>query len=220
MEFKDWWKDFKSYHKGDKDGGLEELRHLKIVVASFSDDKRTAIIDELININKIVHACELIQLFGNTRQKRWIREKFSEWITTKSDKSIAHEYLMTILKTFEASDMELVRVYFNEQRGKWFHIPVELYSIDKSIFLDSFEILLNKWSDENLYKYDGLLYLTEDLEILEFLIDNLSVVQSKRIQEFCRVKSISSFVNTEIWKMGLMELANKENYGSQQTRKA
>jgi hypothetical protein len=116
---------------------------------------------------------------------------------------------LTILRTYKDSDIDMLRQYFKEQRGVWFKIPVELFKVDKPLFLDSFERLLNRWTDDSIYKYDGLLYLTNHLNILEFLIDNLSLKQSKRIREFCKFKSAHSYVNNEKWKQDLIKLSNK-----------
>ncbi len=209
LEFQAWWTDFQSYHKSDKDGGLETLKHLKQVVAGFSEAKRIAFIDEMINNDLGSLATELIALYGNEYHRRLIRDKFKEWITSQSENSIADAYLMTILRTFEESDITDLRKYFIEQRGNWFRIPIELYSIDRVLFIESFEILLKRWTDESVFKYDGLLYLTNHLDILEFLIDNLSVLQSKRLQKFCKIKSGHSYVNTDKRKIGLLTLANK-----------
>jgi len=200
FDFNEWWKGFQSSHKVDKDGGTTAILHLKKVLAEFPYDKRILIIDEFIKNDKIGIASDFIERDSTENQKRLIRTKFSEWLNSKSDNSIAGIYLLTILRTFVDSDLELLKVYFKEQRGVWFKIPIELYGIEKSLFLEAFEILLKRWSDESVYKYDGLLYLTYHLDVLGFLIDNLSPVQSKRMQEFCRVKSIHSVVNDDILK--------------------
>ena len=133
-----------------------------------------------------------------------------EWLISKSDKSIAGYYVKTILRTFVESDLELLKVYFSEQRGLWFQIPLELFFIDKLLFLNAFEILLNRWSDESVYKYDGLLYLTKRLDVLRFLIENLSPTQSIRMQLFCRSKSTHSMIDNDQWRNDLLALANKK----------
>lgn len=212
FDFNDWWKEFQSSHSGDKDGGTTAVLHLKEVVSEFPYDKRILIVDEFIKINKIGIASELIERDSTENQKSLIRDKFSEWLSSKSDNSIGGIYIMAILRTFVDSDLELLKVYFAEQRGVGFRIPIELYSIDKSLFLEAFETLLTRWSNESVYKYDGLLYLTKHLAVLEYLIDNLSPVQSKRMQEFCRVKSNHSYVNDDKWREELLKLANKKTH--------
>ena len=154
FDFNEWWKDFQSSHKGDKDGGTTGILHLKSIVAGFPYEKRILIIDEFIKNNKIGIASELVEQYSTENQKSLIRAKFSEWLNSKSDNSIAGIYLLTILRTFVDSDLELLKVYFKEQRGVWFKIPIELYGIEKSLFLEAFEILLKRWSDESVYKYD------------------------------------------------------------------
>lgn len=208
LEFDEWWKDFKSEHINDKDGGLEELKDLKITLGSFPANKRINFIDELISRNNTLIASELIELYGNSDQKRFIRNKLREWINSKSERYVGEIYVRTVLRTFEVSDLDLLRAYFKEYRGLM--IPFELYKIDKSLFLESFEKILNEVEDDRIYKYDGLLYLTSQLDILEFLIDNLSSIQSKRIQEFCKIKSRHSYINNENWKNELLRLANKK----------
>ena len=209
LEFDEWWKDFESNNKNDKDGGLEELKYLKRVLGTFPADKQIHFIDELISRNKTLIASELIELYGNTNQKRFIREKLKDWINTKSEDYLGGVFVRTILRTYEVNDLELLRLYFSENRGS--KIPFELYSIDKSLYLKSFETILNEMDDESIYKYDGLLYLTSRLDILEFLIENLSSIQSKRMQEFCRIKSNHSFVNNEKLRVELLTLADKKS---------
>ena len=210
LEFDQWWIDFESVHKNDKDGGLEALKDLKRVLGGFAAERRIAFIDELMGGGKIIFATELIGLYGYDDQKRLIRERLREWLNSKSDNSIGGYYVRTILSTFVESDLELLKVYFKEQRGVWFQIPLELYSIDKLLFLNSFEILLKRWKDESVYKYDGLLYLTQRLDILSFLIENLSSPQSMRMQQFCRSKSTHSAINNDKWRDELLALANKK----------
>jgi hypothetical protein len=208
LEFDEWWKDFESKHKNDKDGGLEELKDLKRTLGTFPANKRIQFIDELISRNMTIIAAELIESYGNNDQKRFIRDKLREWINSKSERYVGEKYVLTVLRTFEVSDLDLLRAYFNEYSGLM--IPFELYNIDKSLFLESFEKILKEVDDERIYKYDGLLYLTSHLDILEFLIDNLSSIQSKRIQEFCKIKSNHSYINNENWKNELLALANKK----------
>jgi hypothetical protein len=45
---------------------------------------------------------------------------------------------------------------------------------------------------------------------LEFLIENLSTIQSKRMREFCIIKSRNSYVNTEKFRNELLSLADKK----------
>jgi len=210
LVYDQWWIDFRSVHKNDKDGGLEALDDLKRAFAGFSIERRADFIYELLRGGLTIFASELIELYGNDDQKKLIRERLREWLVSNSEESIGGTYVKTILRTFVDSDLDLLKDYFKEQRGLWFQIPIELYSIDKSMFLNSFEILLKRWKDESVYKYDGLLYLTNRIDVLEFLIDNLSPTQSKRMQQFCRFKSIHSMINTEKWRDELLALANKK----------
>jgi hypothetical protein len=98
LEFDQWWKDFESKHKNDKDGGFEELDDLKRTLGTFPADKQIHFIDELISRNKIIIASELIELFGNTKQKRFIREKLKAWIISKSEDYFGGVFAKTILK--------------------------------------------------------------------------------------------------------------------------
>jgi len=209
LEFDDWWKDFESIHKNDKDGGLETLKDLKVVLGGFTPEKRNYFIDELLNREKYtIFACELIELYGTRDQKRLIRERFKNWLNSKSENYIGGAYIRTILKTYEASDLELIRLYFRKNRG--YKVPFELYDIDRALFLEAFEILLKDFDDESIFHYDGMLYLTMRIDILEFLIDNLSPIQSKRIQIFCRSKSAHSAINNDKLRDELLSLSNKK----------
>jgi len=198
LEFDDWWKDFQSIHKNDKDGGFDFVKHLKLEVKEFSKENRITFINELISRNHITIACELIPLFGDKNQKETIRDRFIQWIDSNSKEPIGQQYISMILATYEESDKEVITKYFEEQRTIWFVIPPELYKIDKPLFLKSFEKYLLRYDDEHLYNYDGLLYLTNHLEILEFLIDNLSKHQSERLKRFCLSKSKKPFLDKNI----------------------
>jgi hypothetical protein len=208
LEFDEWWKDIESKHKGDKDGGYEAFRDLRMELGIFPADKRIHFIDELIKIKKTLTASELIESYGNSDQKKFIREKLREWLNSESENYIGGVYVRTVLRTYEASDLELIRLYFKKSRG--YKVPFELFDIDKSLFLESFELLLKEFNDESIYHYDGLLYLTKRMDILEFLIDNLSPIQSKRIQMFCRSKSTYSAINNDKWRDELLSLSNKK----------
>ena len=209
LEFTEWLKDFYEKNKNDKFGGYEAAKFLKIEVGMFPPEKRISFIDELININSLATASELIELYGSYEQKRLIREKAKELLDSKSDDRIIVVFILTIIRTFEISDTELLRKYYLEQHWKWFRVDLELYYVDKLLFLYAIEINLKKIKDEHLYNYDGFLYLLKDFEILEFLIDNLSTKQSKRMKEFCKVKSNHSIVNKPKWKEELIRLSKK-----------
>ena len=209
LKFDDWWKDFESIHKNDKDGGLDALKDLKGILNGFTPENRSYFIDELLSIEKyIIFSCELIELYGNLDQKGLIRERFKNWLDSESENYIAGVYVRTILRTYQPSDLELIRLYFKKSRG--YKVPFELFDIDKSLFLKSFELLLKEFDDESIYHYDGLLYLTMRIDILEFLIDNLSPFQAKRIQIFCSSKSTHSAINNDKLRDELLSLSKKK----------
>jgi hypothetical protein len=209
LKFDDWWKDFESIHRNDKDGGLEAIKDLKGILNGFTPENRSYFIDEILKREKyIIFACELIEMYGNRDQKKLIRERFKDWLNSKSENYIGGAYIRTILKTYESSDLELIKLYFKKSRG--YKVPFELFDIDRSLFLESFELLLKEFDDESIFHYDGLLYLTMRIDILEFLIDNLSPFQSKRIQIFCRSKSTHSSIINDKWRDELLSLSNKK----------
>jgi hypothetical protein len=209
LKFDNWWKDFESIHKNDKDGGLEALKELKGILGGFTPDNRNHFIDELLSREKyIIFSCELIELYGSCDQKGLIRERLKNWLDSESENYIGGAYVRTVLRTYQASDLELIRLYFKKCRG--YKVPFELFDIDKSLFLESFELLLKEFDDESIFHYDGLLYLTMRIDILEFLIDNLSPLQSKRIQTFCRSKLTHSTINNDKWRDELLSLSNKK----------
>jgi hypothetical protein len=82
--------------------------------------------------------------------------------------------------------------------------------VDKELFLYAFKKMFKKYPEEKIYKYDGLLYLIDHLDILDFLIENMSFKQARRLQKFCKVKSTHSIVDNQKWKEDLLKLSNKK----------
>lgn len=207
LEFAEWWKDFQSAHKNDKDGGLEKVKHLKSIVGEFNAYKRIAFIDELIVNSHFEYACGLIIVFGNDSQKQIIRDKLKKWIDSEFQELISPLYITTILSTYTKKDQELICKYFIDKRISQSRIPIELYQIDKGLFLKSFEKYLSNYDDENIFD-DSLLYLTSHLDVLNFLINNLSKHQSGRMKKFCIIKSKKPFLDSNT-KDGLIALSKK-----------
>jgi len=210
LEFDEWWKDFQSYHNYDKDGGIEAMKHLKSVVGGFIPEKRVLLIDEFIRIDKLGIAAELIELYGNETQKELIREKLKSCIMSKQFDSIAYIFLLSVIRTHRLKDNNLLKLYYKKQTKFNRVIPTELFKIDKKLFLFAFKKMFKQYPKTDIYEYDGLLYLVNHLDILEFLIDNLSLKQARRIQKFCKVKSMHSMVDNDKWKEDLIKLSNKK----------
>jgi len=210
LEFEDWWNDFQSYHKNDKDGGYEAIKHLKSVVGGFIPEKRFLFIDELILTDKQGIAAELIELYGSDTQKELIRERLTLCIKTREFDYLTDVYLQTVIGTYQPKDHKLIKLYYKKQVKPNRVIPIELFKIDKKLFLFAFRKMFRHYPETAIYEYDGLLYLIRHLDILEYLIDNLRLKQAKQIQKLCKVKSTHSIVNNENWKEDLIKLSNKK----------
>ena len=195
LEFADWWTDFELNHKSDKDGGHYFIKCLINNVCGFSLPKRIAFIDELIQSEKIVEACSLIELYGNDRHKKYIRKNLEEWMKSNCDDLYGAVYVNTVLKTYEKSDYYLIRKYFLESNDFGSYIPLELFYVDRLLFLKTFEKKIRDIKNEIFYQSDNFLYLTNDIEVLIFLFENLTYKDSKRIQKFCKYKSTHSCIS-------------------------
>ena len=198
LSFEDWWADFQSTHKTDKDGGQDKISHLQKEVGHWSVTKRVAFIDELLSRNHFEYACELIVLFGTDDQKLLIREKLTEWIDSRSTEMVSPVLIPAIIATFTENDSAILERYFRDERTYGNRVPAELYDFDRELFLKSFERFLAHYDDERLYQSDGLLYLTKHLESLEFLVNKLSKVQAERMKGFCLSKLSKAWLEDEV----------------------
>jgi hypothetical protein len=196
LTFENWWDDFSYQFRNDKDGGLEMLSRLRSEVFSFSQEKREAFIDELLKRKNLEYfACELVSVFGNQRQIGEVKKRANELINADRFEEILPEYIAVILKTFTPSDLPLLTQYYlNYQKTVPFRIPSELFEIDRKLFLSAFEKYLKDYSVETLCEYDGLLYLTKDVDSIEFLINELPTDLSSKMKSFAKKKSEHSTV--------------------------
>jgi hypothetical protein len=196
LTFDNWWADFSHKFRNDKDGGLDMLDRLKSEVQSFTQDKREAFIDELLKRqNLALFACELIPLFGHQRQIEEIKKRAKKLIERGRYERILPEYVTVILKTFAPSDLQLLTQYYlNYQKTPSFRIPSELFEINQELFLMAFNKYLMDYSVEGLCEYDGLLYLTDNPDAIEFLIAELPLELSSKMKSFAKKKSRHSIV--------------------------
>jgi hypothetical protein len=196
LTFDNWWADFSHKFRNDKDGGLDMLDRLKSEVQSFDQDKQEAFIDELLKRKNLVFfACELIPLFGSQRQIVEIKKRAKKLIERGRFEEILPEYLKVIIKNFEPADIQLVtKYYLNYQETLQFRIPSELFEIDQKLFLMAFDRYLRDYSVESLCEYDGLLYLTDNPNAIEFLISYLPPELSLKMKSFAKKKSKHSIV--------------------------
>ncbi|MCZ4410370.1 hypothetical protein O3Q51_16255 [Cryomorphaceae bacterium 1068] len=196
LTFENWWADFSHKFRNDKDGGLDMLDRLKSEVWSFNAYKQEAFIDELLKRkNLLFFACELIPLFGNQRQIAEIKMRAKNLIERGRFEEILPEYLKVIIKNFEPADIQLLTTYYlNYQETLQFRIPSELFEIDQKLFLMAFDRYLRDYSVESLCEYDGLLYLTDNPNAIEFLISYLPLELSSKMKSFAKKKSKHSIV--------------------------
>ena len=209
LEFAIWWKEFIKSHKDDKDGGIEAIKHLKNIVSEFNTEKKTSFIDQLILNDKPEIASELIELYGSKSQKEFIRNQLLECIKRNDYNMLSFSFLKTVINTYQEDDYNLLKLYYDKQPLFNRVIPTELFDIDKNLFLFAFQKMIIQYPEYDIYEYDGLLYLTNRLDILEFLIDNLDNKHACQIQKFCKVKSSHSYINRDDWKQKLLSLAEK-----------
>jgi len=101
----------------------------------------------------------------------------------------------------------LAEYFSNHYNDNWYHIPNGLFDIDKKLFVDAYEKLLSITKDVFLFESDSYLFLTSRLDILEYLIDNLSEIQSVRLRRMARIKSKHSTIKAEK-RQQLIRLSN------------
>lgn len=196
LSFENWWIDFSYKFRNNKDGGLTMLNRLKMEVQSFSRDKREAFINELLQRKNLeIFACELIPMFGTKSQVGEIKKRASEIIKFERFEEILPEYLNVVIKTFSPADLQLITEYYlNYQETLSFRIPSELYVINPELFLKAFAKYLQNYSVKTLCEYDGLLYLTSNINAIKFLIDELPHNLSFKMKCFAKKKSNHSIV--------------------------
>ena len=196
LTFENWWADFSYKFRNNKDGGWDKLQRLKIDVQSFSQDMREAFIDELLQRKNLeIFACELIPLYGNQRQVLEIKKRAKELIEHERFEEALPEYLKVFIKTFDPDDLHLItKYYLNYQENSGFRIPSELHEVDQQLFLKAFTKYLKNYSVESLCEYDGLLYLTNNIDAIEFLINELPPDLSFKMKSFAKKKSKHSMV--------------------------
>jgi len=213
ISFDEWWKDFSYQFRNDKDSGSAMQERLIFEVGTFSEEKQIAFIDEMLErTNFVSYPCELIPLFGNQRQINEIKRRAAELIENNLTEDILSIYLPAIIKTYAPSDLPLLtKYYLNYQNNYFFRIPIELYSIDKNLFIKAFTKYLHNYPLDKMCEYDGLLYLTKNVEVIEFLIQNLPMELSNKMKKFALAKSKHSIVNgNEKLKQQLLHLAGAQ----------
>lgn len=189
LDFKDWWTDFRHEHRNNKDFGYE-LSCLLTEVGSFPQKKRESFIDELLQLEKFEHySCELISRFGSDKQIQLIKNKAKNLINLDSTDNFLHDYIALIIRKYEEQDDFILKKYFIDYQIKetvW--IPGELFEVNKDLFLKAFVIKIEQYPIDNLFDYDGLLYMISHLDALEYLIKNLPFTLSGKLKLFCLSK--------------------------------
>jgi hypothetical protein len=226
LDFEDWWNDFTYQFRNDKDGGHEQIKRLISEVRSFPVDKREAFINELVGFDKLsVFSCSLICEFGTNEQLQLIKDKAIELIDNNSSDSILSEYINTIIARYEPNDNSLLGKYFLDYQNRnqnHIRIPGDLYNIEKELFLKAFAINIERYPIDKLCDYDGMLYLTQHLEALEYLIKELPFRLSEKLKLFALSKvnhSVSDLDKTLKSRLiDLVDLKKSEIENLKQTR--
>ena len=212
LKFDDWWTDFSYKFRNHKDSGFAMLERLIFDVRTFSQQKRIAFIEELLEREKLqYYACQLIPLFGDQRQVSELKNKASKLVDHDLVEDILPAYFEAIIKLNTPDDLPLLTKYYLNYQDNWFlRIPTELYHINKDLFLKAFAKKLPNYPTDRMCEYDGLLYLTADVEALEYLILNLPDTLSDKLKKFALAKSKHSMVvHDEKLKQQLLNLAGQ-----------
>jgi len=210
LTFDDWWADFNYKFRNDKDSGSAMLERLIFDVGTFSQQKRIAFIDELLENKKLqYYACQLIPLFGDQRQVCELKNRASKLVEQNLVEDILPTYFEAIIKLSTQDDLPLLTKYYLNYQDNWFlRIPTELYHIDKDLFLKVFAKKLPDYPIDRMCKYDSLLYLTSDVEALDYLIHNLPDTLADKLKKFALAKSKHAMVvGNEKLKQQLLNLA-------------
>ncbi len=225
LDFKDWWYDFTYQFRNDKDGGYEELRRLIGEVRNFTIEKRKSFINELIEFDNLrYYSCALIKEFGTEEQIGLIKEKANELINTNSNDTILSEYINVIISRYQPIDKPILTNYFidfQNQRSDFIRVPGKLFDVDKDLFLKAFTINIERYPIDKLCDFDGYLYLTQHLEALRFLVNNLPFSLSEKLKIFVLAKvnhSVSDF--DKKLKSRLIEIADLKKYEIESIRQS
>lgn len=196
LSFDEWWADFSHNFRNDKDGGHAMLDRLIFDVGTFTQEKRIAFIDELLQRKNLeMFACKLIPMFGDKGQIAEIKKRANELVKSNITDQILPDYFDVIFKTYKPEDLQLLKMYYlNYQDEIFFRIPTALFEVDRNLFLQAFTKYLPNYSVESICNYDGFLYLTNKVEAIEFLITNLPDVLSLKMRFFAKAKSKHSMV--------------------------
>jgi hypothetical protein len=198
LKFDKWWNDIIERHKGDKDGGYSEVEDIEREIGSLTQNIQEYFIWQLFEINHPQIASILISNYGNDEQKQKIRALAANYIEENNTDSSIIEYIKTIIKTYSPTDHDFLKDYFlNHQKDKWFIIPNELYDIDKILFLEAYEKKFPNIEDVFLFESYSYIWLASRIDIMEYLINNLSKEQSNRLKKMAFVKSQYSIISKE-----------------------
>ncbi len=183
VEFEYWWKDFAYNHEKDNDNGKSATNELKWTLKGFSENKRIAFIDKLIEYKHLDDACQLIPLFGNKRQKKFLRGKLIKRILLLKNNYLTEEIILAVLKTYETKDLILLKSYFHFNTRFDYEIMTLLYEIDRELFLSSFRKILRK---TNIDYTLNINLLFDKNDIKQFLSSRLSQKELDKLEVFER----------------------------------
>jgi hypothetical protein len=189
IDFESWWKEFQFNHEKQNDNGARMLNDLLWTLKGFSDTKRIAFINELIEHNNLVFACRSIPFYGSQRQKNILRFKLISKIIFDRKNHIMHELALAILKTYKPRDYLLLKCYFYVNIEFDSMVMQALYEQDKVFFLSVFKNILRK--TPNTY-WLNVHVLINNTDSRDFLKSNLTKIEMKKLEEF-EIRDIARF---------------------------
>ncbi len=181
IEFESWWKEFRSKHEKDNDNGAREIKELLWTLKGFSDAKRIAFIDELLEHNNLVYACRSIPDYGNQRQKNTLRIKLISKIIIDRKNYVIRELALAIIKTYKPKDYLLLKWFFYINTDFDSMVMKALYGLDKVFFLSVFKTILRKTPNNYWLNLRGLF---NDNDSRDFLKLSLTMFEIKKLEEF------------------------------------
>jgi hypothetical protein len=186
LEFENWWKEFQSYHEKDNDNGSREYKELLWTLNSFSKEKQIAFIDELQKNKHPSYACELIPIYGNTRQLNHLRTLLLFNLIFKSKRTQIDYIVIAILKSYRKTDYLLLKLFSILRNDYSSAILEAMFEANKKLFIINFNKMLDKYSE---IKYDRFKHLINRTDVNRFLKENLTDDKMALIENFKHIRN-------------------------------
>jgi len=181
IDFESWWKEFQFNHEKDNDNGKSERAELSSTLKGFTKEKRIAFIDALTRNRKTNYTFELIPIYGNQRQKIFLRILLLNKILFAKKSHFSTDLVIAIMKTYKPIDYMLLRSFFYVNSDYNLNILKALYELDKGFFLLEFKNVLKKTPYNNWLNLHGLFNNTN---ARDFLKSNLTKTEFEKLEAF------------------------------------